>query len=150
MTKQKNFKTHILIFSWWNVTMTEDRCQMCYLHGRGRKKILYAAFRCRTWLRLFPFPPSFCLICCFQTFLCRVGACSIGAQRIVQFKWMGLVNQVKGASMGEFTRLAPTQLLTIQETGIGTKLWRNIWYMWTLYFGIHTVNLWVVREAGCV
>lgn len=40
----------------------------------------------------------------------------------MQFKWMVLVNQVKGASVAEFSRLAPTQLLTIQETGIGTKL----------------------------
>lgn len=37
--------------------------------------------------------------------------------------------------MGESTRLAPAQLLTIQETGIGTQLWKKIMDgQWTVAF----------------
>lgn len=148
MTKQKNIKYTVrlqLINVIFVVTLQEwtnkihkiiqqidfnsitKQCQMCYLHRGGRKEILYTAFRCWTRLCLFFFhvPSSFCLIVGFQPFLCSAGGCTIGAQRVVQFKWMVLVNQVESASMAEFPRLAPAQLLTIQETGIGTQLWRK-------------------------
>lgn len=35
---------------------------------------------------------------------------------------MAFIDQVEGASVGEFTRLAPAQLLAVKETGIGTQL----------------------------
>lgn len=59
----------------------------------------------------------------------------------MQFKRMVLVNQVEGAPMGQFTRLAPAQPLTIQETGIGTQLWKETGHVWTLDLYTVTVSL---------
>lgn len=50
----------------------------------------------------------------------------------MQYKRVLLVDQEEGASVGESTRLAPAQLLTAQEAGIGTQLWKKIKYEWTL------------------
>jgi len=40
----------------------------------------------------------------------------------VQFKRVALANQEEGATVGEFTGLVAAQFLTVQETGIRTKL----------------------------
>lgn len=58
----------------------------------------------------------------------------------MQFKRMVLVDKVERASMSEFTRLASTQLLTVQESGIGTKLWKKMGHVWTQAHSIYMVT----------
>lgn len=117
------------------------QCQMCYLHGRCREEILDTALGVWTGLCLFPVSSPLCLICGFQSFLPSAGGCSVWAQGVVQFKWMVLVHQVEGASLGEFTRLSPAELLTVQEAGIWTQLWKKIGHVWTLDCSIFTVTV---------
>lgn len=50
------------------------------------------------------------------------------------------VDKVERASMSEFTRLASTQLLTIQESGIGTELLKKMGNEWTLVYSIYMVT----------
>lgn len=63
-------------------------------------------------LRLFHF--KLCLCAASSWFVCTRG--------VVQFEGMVLVHQIKGASVDEFTRLATSQLLLVQEGRVWTQL----------------------------
>lgn len=58
----------------------------------------------------------------FKLCLCVAASWSVCTEGIVQFEGMVLVHQVKGASMDQFTRLATSQLLVVQEGRVWTQL----------------------------